>query len=167
MSDRETLREKLRHETAHAERHGRAEEARVNISLTVSDARVLLAALSAPSPDPHDKWVEDTIKALKNSGVDTECGACIEIAFSGMTQAEHECKPTPDLRGLVEQAIEVIDGLAGSKTCDEEPDACGLDSGPYCMAHVFNDAFVTEARACLSILQQLRAALTEAPKEPR
>lgn len=33
------------------------------------------------------------ITALKNSGVDTECGACMEVAFTGVTTNAHTCQP--------------------------------------------------------------------------
>ena len=33
-----------------------------------------------------------TLKALKNSGVDTECGACMEVAFTGVTTNQHTCQ---------------------------------------------------------------------------
>lgn len=37
----------------------------------------------------------DILQALKNYGADTNCGACMEIAFTGVTTNEHSCKPTP------------------------------------------------------------------------
>lgn len=34
---------------------------------------------------------EDALQILKNVGIDTTCGACMEIAFTGVTTAAHEC----------------------------------------------------------------------------
>ena len=39
----------------------------------------------------HVAWVEHTLQALKNMGHDTECGACMEQAFTGVTTHEHSC----------------------------------------------------------------------------
>lgn len=36
-----------------------------------------------------------TLKALKNSGIDTECGACMSVAFTGTNVNEHTCEPKP------------------------------------------------------------------------
>jgi hypothetical protein len=36
------------------------------------------------------------LQLLKNSGIDTTCGACMEISFTGVTQAAHTCPPKPD-----------------------------------------------------------------------
>lgn len=33
---------------------------------------------------------EDALQILKNMGIDTKCGACMEIAFTGVTTAAHE-----------------------------------------------------------------------------
>ncbi len=35
--------------------------------------------------------LEEVLQILRNSGLDTKCGACMEVAFTGSTQAEHEC----------------------------------------------------------------------------
>jgi hypothetical protein len=53
------------------------------------------------TPDPKGEWVrwedvqqqweETTLQALKNSGVDIECGACMETAFTGLTTSVHTC----------------------------------------------------------------------------
>ncbi len=34
------------------------------------------------------------VRALSNSGIDTECGACMSIAFTGLATSEHTCKRT-------------------------------------------------------------------------
>lgn len=36
--------------------------------------------------------VGELISALKNSGIDTTCGACMEIAYTGITVSDHTCK---------------------------------------------------------------------------
>lgn len=36
------------------------------------------------------------LACMKNMGIDTECGACMEIAFTGITQAKHTCKEKQD-----------------------------------------------------------------------
>lgn len=71
-------------------------------ALALADA--LLAAAEKPAekpvaPDPHDF----VIACLRNSGVDTTCGACVEVAFAGVTTASHTCeKPaTPALPWVV------------------------------------------------------------------
>lgn len=33
----------------------------------------------------------EVILALKNSGINTECGACMEVAFTGSSPNEHSC----------------------------------------------------------------------------
>lgn len=35
---------------------------------------------------------EQVLAVLRNVGIDTECGACCEIAFTGVTTAEHTHK---------------------------------------------------------------------------
>lgn len=35
---------------------------------------------------------ENVLKALKNYGADIECGACMEMAFTGATTNHHICK---------------------------------------------------------------------------
>lgn len=42
----------------------------------------------------EDLTNDQIIQALKNVGIDVECGACMEVAFTGVTQAEHTCKKT-------------------------------------------------------------------------
>lgn len=39
--------------------------------------------------------VPDTIRALKNYGADTKCGACMEVAFTGVTTNQHTCQSKP------------------------------------------------------------------------
>ena len=34
----------------------------------------------------------EVLNILKNSGVDVDCGACMEVAFTGGTLAQHTCK---------------------------------------------------------------------------
>lgn len=35
--------------------------------------------------------VDFALHTLRNSGIDTECGACMEVAFTGVTTAPHTC----------------------------------------------------------------------------
>ena len=49
--------------------------------------------------EPADH-VAFALAVLKNVGIDTECGACMEVAFTGRTTHAHECArgtatPTP------------------------------------------------------------------------
>lgn len=37
--------------------------------------------------------LEQVLQILRNTGVDTKCGACMEISFTGATLAKHECSP--------------------------------------------------------------------------
>lgn len=50
------------------------------------------------------------IMMLKNAGVDVTCGACMEVAFTGMTTNQHTCKETNmnDARTLALKALEAI-----------------------------------------------------------
>ena len=42
---------------------------------------------------PRPTFTEDqVVAALRNSGVDVECGACMEVAFTGVTTNQHTCK---------------------------------------------------------------------------
>src|SRR5665213_2456496 len=36
----------------------------------------------------------EVLQVLKHSGIDIECGACMETAFTGVTMAGHSCKPS-------------------------------------------------------------------------
>lgn len=36
--------------------------------------------------------LSDVLLILRNAGIDTECGACAEVAFTGLTQAAHSCQ---------------------------------------------------------------------------
>lgn len=48
-----------------------------------------------PTPLPAGALSADEVMmALRNVGVDTECGACMEIAYTGSTQAEHTHQPS-------------------------------------------------------------------------
>lgn len=61
------------------------------------EAAAMLAAEKPAAPDPHDF----VIACLRNSGVDTTCGACVEVAFSGATTASHTCEKKPaDVQSL-------------------------------------------------------------------
>lgn len=57
------------------------------------DARLArgFIALSAELQKERKQRVEFTMQALRNSGIDVECGACMEIAFTGVTTNEHTC----------------------------------------------------------------------------
>lgn len=39
----------------------------------------------------RDERISFVTQALKNVGIDTECCACIEIAFTGLTMTDHSC----------------------------------------------------------------------------
>lgn len=39
----------------------------------------------------RDERTAFVVQALKNIGADIECGACMEIAFTGMTMSGHSC----------------------------------------------------------------------------
>lgn len=41
------------------------------------------------------KATSETLWALKNSGIDISCGACMSVAFSGSTTASHTCVKPP------------------------------------------------------------------------
>lgn len=47
--------------------------------------------------------VTSIIQALKNSGIDIECGACMEIAFTGVTTNEHTCDVKNEMIVTVER----------------------------------------------------------------
>lgn len=52
--------------------------------------------------------LEEVIKILTNLGVDTSCGACMEVAFTGVTTNSHTCSNKE--RGRVEVIIEGYGG---------------------------------------------------------
>lgn len=60
---------------------------------------------------------EDVIRILKNVGEDVECGACMEIAFTGVTTNQHECK---DNKGAVTVTVTPIDPIERLKTIRHE-----------------------------------------------
>lgn len=70
------------------------------MEMAIDDLATLLA-----SAVPADSTAA-IVQALKNYGADVECGACMEIAFTGMTQAEHDC-PGPREKVTVELASAV------------------------------------------------------------
>lgn len=41
---------------------------------------------------PSDQSVGLALAALKNVGCDTSCGACMEVAFTGVTTNTHTCR---------------------------------------------------------------------------
>lgn len=59
-----------------------------NLLPTVSDGKKGWSDVNTP----------DIIQLLKNVGMDTDCGACMEIAFTGITTADHTCAPFVDGR---------------------------------------------------------------------
>ena len=50
---------------------------------------------SSGPPDEQDRRVKYALAAMRNMGIDTECGACMEIAFTGCTTNQHDCKSGP------------------------------------------------------------------------
>jgi hypothetical protein len=45
-----------------------------------------------------DREVKFALVCLRNSGIDTDCGACMEAAFTGITTNEHVCLTVTDAR---------------------------------------------------------------------
>lgn len=45
---------------------------------------------SRPTRTDKDS-IKDIVKALENYGADISCGACMEVAFTGVTTNEHTC----------------------------------------------------------------------------
>ena len=37
----------------------------------------------------------DVLQVLRNVGIDVNCGACVETALCGLTQAPHDCPRAP------------------------------------------------------------------------
>jgi hypothetical protein len=68
--------------------HRDAEEARQQLEDKVRSARHALWACATKPADSE----ADITQALKNVGVDTTCGACMEIAFTGVTLTSHICE---------------------------------------------------------------------------
>lgn len=50
---------------------------------------------------------KEVLTALRNFGIDTECGSCMEIAFTGVTTHEHTCSDHPRVDVTVEPANSV------------------------------------------------------------
>jgi hypothetical protein len=48
----------------------------------------------------RDSNEEFALAVLRNVGVDTECGACMEIAFTGVTTNQHDCKRGSETAGV-------------------------------------------------------------------
>lgn len=59
----------------------------------VEDDRQFLRTRVADLEKKLKTATTDSIKALANSGINTDCGACMEIAFTGTTTATHICEP--------------------------------------------------------------------------
>ena len=58
----------------------------------------LTRATPAAVPRPQAETtlrMEDVLHAFRNLGIDTECGECMAIAFTGYGAAEHTCQPAP------------------------------------------------------------------------
>src|SRR5512146_1625714 len=49
----------------------------------------------AAPPDSQDEKVYFALQVLRNVGVHTECGACMEIALTGATMHKQDCKQAP------------------------------------------------------------------------
>lgn len=50
-----------------------------------------LTVILAQQQDGQDRDIAFTLKALSNYGADVTCGACMEVAFTSITMAEHTC----------------------------------------------------------------------------
>ena len=48
-----------------------------------------------PFSSPREPQKDETITALRNSGIDVTCGACMEVAYTGVTTNAHTCKLEP------------------------------------------------------------------------
>ncbi|MCC6970456.1 MAG: hypothetical protein IT434_09565 [Phycisphaerales bacterium] len=42
-------------------------------------------------PEPKEWSLSEVVQIVANLGVDTSCGACMGIAFTGVAMAEHTC----------------------------------------------------------------------------
>ena len=82
-----------------------------------------------------DDCLEKCLAVLRNSGIDTECGACMEVAFTGVTTNQHECwEATPTAppaaeTGLIVKALEALRDKWRAEAC--EPDPHPLSGGPW------------------------------------
>lgn len=72
--------------------------------------------------------MNDILQALKNYGADIECGACMEIAFTGATTNEHTCTPALPPRLSVAQEGEKL------CVCGHPMDLHGNDGAGHCGA---------------------------------
>jgi len=84
----EALVEATRQAPAHFLRHA------ASISWLLAEIRgEVRKSVMAQSANTSDPQVDFALQVLRNCGVDTECGACMEIAFCGshLTAPEHEC----------------------------------------------------------------------------
>lgn len=74
--------------------------------------------------------IDDTTSALKNVGIDVTCGACMEIAFTGVTTNAHEC--TSRIRLPVVLATVAADATKSCETCSNR--CMDMEMDPYCAA---------------------------------
>jgi hypothetical protein len=49
----------------------------------------------SPQQEPQERAI---LRALKNYGADVECGACMEVAFTGCTTNQHTCRDRNELQ---------------------------------------------------------------------
>jgi hypothetical protein len=68
------------------------DEQRENVA---SNYRTIIARHCPLRPDVTYFPLADVVKVLRNHGVDTECGACMEVAFTSVTTNAHTCKGRP------------------------------------------------------------------------
>jgi hypothetical protein len=66
---------------------------------------------------------------------------------------------------MARTAEELIAALRELRTCDDEPDKCYEDSGPYCGAHDFADIYVPLLREAADELERLSVLLEDAHEE--
>ena len=72
---------------------------RLEAAVDPETARAGFAAVVREMRDAnHRLWSEDAVlMMLSNSGIDIECGACMEVAFTGVTTNQHTCSQHPIL----------------------------------------------------------------------
>ena len=70
---------------------------------------------------------------------------------------------TTEAASIMAEALPILRSLASIKDCDEEPDQCEADSGPYCGRHGENYLHMGEAKASRALLSRVERFLTKSP----
>ncbi len=100
----------------------------------------------------------DILAALKNVGVDTECGACMEVAFTGVTTNAHSCRHSlllSVIRAELEQAHAAIDQIGAPRA--DGMGELSLSSRCWAVSNRWVNEQALSLSAIRALIQQLKA----------